>query len=532
MKQTGADHYDAIVIGGGHNGLTAAAYLAKARMKVLVAERRQVLGGAAATEPVFPGFNVNTGCWDAGMFLPEIVRDLALKQYGLGFLESPALVHVLQPGGGGLTIWRDQKRTQEEIAALSTEDAHRYPEFIQHVTRLAGVLRPVLTLSPPPLHDYRPGDLLSWLPAAIGLKRLGAQEMMELIRVLPMSVSDWLDEWFENSLLKAALGASATLGSMQGPKASGTAFMLLYQAMGANGSGIRSTKFIQAGSGAISESLASAARHYGAEICTGLSVRKILLENNRAVGVELQDGTEIRARAVLSSADPRTTFFDLVGAPHLDVRLVREVKNIKFHGSLARLNLALSDLPELPGISSSNLERYSGHILICPDLEYMERAYDDAKYGSISERPCLDMAIPTILDASLAPAGQHLLSINMQYAPYRLKLGSWDEQREKLGCIVDETLAEWIPGIDAHILDRQLLTPLDLEREYGLPEGSIFHGQMSLDQLVFMRPVAGSNGSRTAIEDLYLCGAGAHPGGGLTGAPGYNAARQVIHALK
>ncbi len=532
MRQTGAEHYDAIVIGGGHNGLTAAAYLAKAGLKVLVIERRQVLGGAAATEPVFPGFKVNTGCWDAGMFLPEIVRDLSLKQYGLGFLASPALIHVLNPTGGGLTLWRDVSRTQEEIAILSREDASKYPKFIQLVTRLAGVLRPILTLSPPPLPDYRPGDLLSWLPTAIDLRRLGAQDMMELIRVLPMSVSDWLDEWFESPLLKAALGAGATLGSMLGPKASGTIFMMLYQALGAGGSGVRSSIFIQGGSGALSEALASTARHSGAEICTGLSVRKILLEENRAAGVELHDGTEIRARVVLSSTDPRTTFFDLVGTQHLEVRLVREVKNIKFRGSLARLNLALSDLPPLPGVSSGDLECYSGHILICPDLEYLERAYDDAKYGDISERPCLNMTIPTIMDASLAPIGQHLLSINIQYAPYRLKAGDWEEQREVLGKRVEETLMKWIPGIDEYIVDRQLLTPLDLEREYGLPEGSIYHGQMGLDQLAFMRPVAGSDGSRTAIENLYLCGAGTHPGGGLTGAPGYNAARQVIQALK
>ena len=532
MKRTGVDHYDAIVIGGGHNGLTAAAYLAKAGLKVLVAERRQVLGGAAATEPVFPGFKVNTGSWEAGMFLPEIVRDLALEKNGLGFLESPALVHVFRPGGGGLTLWRDIKRTQEEIATLSREDARKYPEFVQQVTRLVGILRPVLTLSPPPLHDFRTADLLPWLPAALGLKRLGGREMMELIRILPMSASDWLDEWFESPLLKAALGAVSTLGSMQGPKASGTAFLLLYQALGANGVGTRANKFIQAGSGALSEALASAARHAGAEICTGMSVRKILLEQDRVVGVALQDGTEIRARVVLSSADPRTTFFDLIGARNLEVRLVREVKNIKFRGSLARLNVALSDLPAMAGVSANDRERFSGHILICPDLEYLERAYDDAKYGDISERPCLDMAIPTVLDASLAPPGQHLLSINMQYAPYRLKSGSWDEWREKLAARALDTLEEWIPGIEALILDRQLLTPLDLEREYGLPEGSIFHGQMGLDQLAFMRPVAGSNGSRTALENLYLCGAGAHPGGGLTGAPGYNAARQVINALK
>ncbi len=532
MNPTGAEHYDAIVIGGGHNGLTAAAYLANAGLKVLVIERRPVLGGAAATEPVFPGFKVNTGTWEAGAFLPEIVRDLSLEKNGLGFIESPAVVHALRPGGAGLTLWRDIKRTQEEITSFSSDDARKYPQYVQLVSRLAGILRPALTSAPPALHDYRPGDLISWLPAAIGLKRLGSKDMMELIRILPMSVSDWLDEWFETPLLKAALGAVGTLGSMQGPKASGTAFMLLYHALGAGQAGIRSSKFVQGGSGSLAEALASTARHAGAEICTGLSVREILLQGDRAVGVGLNDGSKIYARAVLSSADPRTTFFDLVRAHNLDVRLVREVKNIKFRGSLTRLNLALSGLPQMVGSSANERERFSGHILICPDLEYLERAYDEAKYGDISEHPCLDMAIPTILDASLAPEGQHLLSINMQYAPYRLKSGDWDGQRERLSNLIEETIAEWMPGIESLILDRQLLTPLDLEREYGLPEGSIFHGQMGLDQLVFMRPVAGSNGSRTAIENLYLCGAGAHPGGGLSGAPGYNAARQVIQALK
>jgi phytoene dehydrogenase-like protein len=528
--------YDAIVIGGGHNGLTAAAYLAKAGLKVLVAERRAVLGGAAATEAVWPGFRVDTGSWDGGLFLPQIVRDLALEEHGLRFIESESLVHVLQPGGRGLTLWRDAQRTARELGATSGENASRYPAFVAQLTRLAGVLRPILTLAPPPLKGDQPGDLLPWLPVALRAKRLGRRDMMELLRVLPMPAWDWLGEWFgergspESEALKAALGAIGTLGSLQGPRASGTAFLMLYYALGAEHGAPRAVRFIRGGAGSLSDALAGAARLHGAEVCPAFPVQRIILEDGRAAGVALEDGRRFTARAVLSSTDPRTTFFGLVGAPHLEVRLVREVKNIRFRGSLARVNLALSGLPQFR-IPAGEIERLGGRILICPDLETLERAYDDAKYGRFSARPCLDMALPTLRDPSLAPPGQHLLLVNVQYAPYHLATGTWDEHRERLGDRVVDILDEWIPGLRELILHRQVLTPLDLEREYGLPEGCIYQGQMGLDQLLFMRPVAGARGSQTAIENLYLCGAGAHPGGGLTGAPGYNAARQVIKDL-
>jgi phytoene dehydrogenase-like protein len=555
MAEPAQARYDAIVIGGGHNGLTAAAYLAKAGFKVLLLERRHLLGGAAATEPLWPElagkpFAVNTGCWDAGLFLPEIGRDLALEQHGLQFLESPALVHSLLPGGQGLTIQpahlpsRDPgqavaERARSQIAALSAKDAASYPAFAQQVAQLAEALRPILTLAPPPLKGFSPGELLSWLPSARWLyRRLAGSAhrrpvLIELLRVLPMSVSDWLDEWFESPALKAALGAPGTFGNLLGPRASGTAFMLLYQALGARGAGPRASRAVRGGAGALSAALAGAARRYGAEICTGLAVRQIWLQDDRAAGVILQDGRRLSARAVLSSADPRSTFFGLVGAPQLDVRLVRQVRHIKFRGSLARLNLALRGLPAFPGVlAGEERERLSGRILICPDLDYLERACDDAKYGSFSRQPCLSIAIPTLLDPDLAPPGYHQLSVDVQYAPYHLKAGDWDSQHARLEQRVLETLEQWLPGIGARVAARQLLTPLDLEREYGLPEGCIYHGQMGLDQLLFMRPVAGESGNRTAVKDLYLCGAGAHPGGGLTGAPGYQAARQVIRALR
>jgi phytoene dehydrogenase-like protein len=531
------DAYDAVVIGAGHNGLVAAAYLARAGLKVLVLERRAIIGGAAATQEIFPGWHANTGAVDAGLFLPEIVADLQLENYGLQFIESPALVFSPCSDGAGLTLWRDPLKAQAEIARFSKADAERYPTFLQQVSRMAAILRLIMTLTPPAIPDYRYAELLPWLRVALQVKRLGDREMMAFLRILPMPVKDFLDEWFESPQLKAALGMSAVSGSLQGPHASGTAFMFLYQAVNAGQAGFRSSRFVRGGAGRLSHALAAAAQKYGAEICTGLGADKVILEDGRAVAVLLDDGRQVTARAIVSSANPRHTFFDLIGASHLPVRFVREVKDIKFRGSTARLNLALSALPRFDNQAMRSIDpdqnaSLSGHILICPDLEALERAYDDAKYGRVSERPCLDLVIPSLLDDSLAPAGQHLISIDVRYAPYHLQAGPWEDQGEVLYEQVIGVLEAYAPGIRGLILQRQVLTPLDLERQYGLPEGSIYHGQMGLDQLLFMRPVAGYGQYSTPLENLFLCGAGAHPGGGLTGAPGYNAARQILKHLK
>jgi phytoene dehydrogenase-like protein len=541
--------YDAVIIGAGHNGLVAAAYLARAGKKVLVLERREIIGGAAATEEIFPGrseaagrpeaagWHANTGAVDAGLFLPEIVSDLRLENYGLQFIESPALAFSPCLGAPGLTLWRDPLKAQAEIAQFSKADAEKYPAFLGQVSQMAGILRLIMTLTPPSLPHYRYGELPPWLKVALQVKRLGKHEMMAFMRILPMPVKDYLDEWFENRQLKAALGMAAVTGSLQGPHASGTAFMFLYQAINAGQAGWRASRFVRGGVGQLSGALAKAAQQYGAEICTGLGADKIVLEDGRALAVLLEDGRQVKAGAIVSSANPRHTFFDLVGAPHLPVRFVREVKNIKFRGSTARLNLALSALPRFddqrPGASDTGRNAaLGGHILICPDLESLERAYDDAKYGRISEQPCLDLVIPTLLDDSLAPAGGHLMSIDVRYAPYHLRVGSWEDERGALYERVIRILEVYAPGIRDLVLHHQVLTPLDLERQYGLPEGSIYHGQMGLDQLLFMRPVAGYGQYSTPVEGLFLCGAGAHPGGGLTGAPGYNAARQILKQLK
>ena len=535
MNQTpDRDSYDAILIGAGHNGLVAAAYLAKAGFKVLVLERRPLLGGAAASEELIPGFRADSGGYDAGLFLPEIAADLSLDRHGLEFLEGPALVFAPQPGGEALTLWRDLARTQAEIARFSPDDAVKYPAFVRQVGRLAGILDGMRRLTPPTLPDYRVSELLPWLRTALQLRRLGDREMMDFMRVLPMPAAEYLDEWFENPALKGILGSAGVTGSLQGPRSSGTALMLLYQAMGAAGEP-RASRFVRGGMGRLSEALAEAARERGAEICAGVGVSRVLLDGESASGVLLDTGERVLARAVISNANPRHTFFDLVGAQHLEVRFVREVKNVKYRGCTARVTLALSGLPQFIGLDhgpGNSAEQLSGHVLICPDLDYLERAYDDAKYGRFSQAPYLDATLPTVLDPSLAPPGGHLMQVNVQFAPYHLVEGDWDGQREALGERVITTLERNAPGLRDLIIGCHVQTPLDLERRFGLPEGDIFHGQMGLDQLLVMRPVPGFARYQTPVGRLFLCGAGSHPGGGISGAPGYNAAREVSRFLR
>jgi phytoene dehydrogenase-like protein len=531
-KTISAPRYDAAIIGAGHNGLVAAAYLAKAGLKVIVLERRAILGGVAATEEVFPGYHFNTGSDDAGLFLPEILAELGIGSSELEFNLPPTIVHSLLPGDDGLTLWRDPARTVEEIARCSPRDAENFPRFISSVDRFASILREILTLAPPPLPKFTLAEVMAWLPVGLQVKRLGDAELRQFLRILPMPVKDFLDEWFENSALKAALGFAGVMGSFQGPLASGTTFQFLYHAIGAGESGFRSSRFVRGGTGALSSALAAAARKLGAEIRTSCPVNAINLDGDRrATGVSLANGERISCRAVLSNADPRTTFLELVGAPNLPLRFVREVVNIKYRGSTARINLALKGLPDFKGISGST-DPLTGHILICPDLIYLERAYDAAKYGAISPLPALEFVIPTLLDPSVAPPGSHILSIDVRYAPYRLREGDWDAQRERLADRVVDLIAQYSPDLPGLIAHRKVLTPLDYERDYGLPEGSIYHGQMGLDQLLFMRPVGGSHGSPTPVSGLYLCGSGAHPGGGVTGAPGFNAARQLLRDIR
>ena len=524
---------DAIVIGAGHNGLVTTALLAKAGFKTLVLEQRDVLGGAAATEEIFPGYKINSGADDAGLFRDEIVAELDLAAHGLAFHESEAAVFAPQPDGSALTLWRDEARSAVEIGQFSQRDAERYPDFVAQMNRMARALSGMLLLTPPDLMQRKLSDGTAWGQFGLQLRRMGGKEMMEFMRILPLPVSEYLNEWFESDALKGALAAPALLGNQLGPYGSGTTFMLLYQ----HANGFMRRRAVAGGMGQLSAALAAAAQGYGAEIRLATAVDHILLEDDQATGVVLADGSEIRARILVSNADPRRAFFGLVGPTNLEPRIMRQVRNIIYRSVTAKINLALSGLPQFKGRTETS--QTGGRIRISPSLAYLERAYDAAKYGNFSPNPLLDMTIPTLLDPGLAPDGKHILSITMQYAPYRLQSADgkmqdagWDDQRERLGDVVLDTLSQYAPDLKSLILDRQILTPLDWEQTYGLTEGSIHHGQMSLDQLLIMRPVSGWSRYRTPLENLFLCGAGTHPGGGVTGAPGYNAAREVIKALK
>jgi phytoene dehydrogenase-like protein len=373
---------------------------------------------------------------------------------------------------------------------------------------------------------------MPWLQVALKVRNMGEREMMDLLRILPMTAKEFLDEWFKGDLLKGVLAAPGIFGGMPGPQAAGTAFLLLYHHLGRSSGGPMSSQFVSGGIGRLSESLASAARSYGAEIMTGTAVSKITLDefHETVTGVVLADGRQISANGVVSNADPRRTYFDLVGGEFFPPKIVRSVRNIRYRGMTAKVNLALDGLPTFRDVDSE--QQIEGHIFIGPSLDYLERAWDDAKYGRISNQPFLDVVIPSLLDGSLAPTGKHVMSITMLYAPYHLRPTNWEGERERLGDKIVATLAQYAPDLPELIRHCQVITPLDWEQEYGLTEGSIFHGQMGLDQMLFMRPFPGYAQYQTSIKKLFLCGAGTHPGGGVTGAPGYNAAKEVKREIR
>ncbi len=522
--------YDVVVIGGGHNGLVTAAYLAGAGRRVLVVEARNILGGAAATEEIFPGYRIDTGASHVGLFRAEILRELGLREHGLEIIDSPMAALSLTEGDV-LRLWRDPEAARQEIERYSSTDAARYDDFLAWVEDQASILLGAQDQVPPDLASEGflgtlPG-LAPWSRLALRLRRRGRRAVSEFLRTIPISAEQLLDEWFENPVLKGMLAASGVEGTMQGPKASGTGFMLLYQA--ANGFP-PPARYVRGGTGALSAALADAATKRGAEILTGVSVERILVSNYRASGVALSNGQEVRCQAIASGADPRHTLLELVGAPNLELRVMRRVRNIRFRGSTAKINLALDRIPEFNGVQ--DISELTGRILISPSTDYLERAYDDAKFRIWSRAPYLDMSIPTILDDTRAPVGKHVLSATVRYAPYQLEDSDWQSEREAFGDHVVAAIGQYAPDLPKSILHRQVITPLDYEREYGLPEGSIYHGQMALDQLLIMRPIPGYGRYRSPVEGLYFCGAGAHPGGGVTGIPGRNAARVIARDLR
>jgi phytoene dehydrogenase-like protein len=522
-------HYDAILVGGGHNGLVTGAYLARSGKRVLVLERRSMIGGVAATEEIFPAFKCSTGAHLAGSFCREISVELELQKHGLKFLSPDPLVFAPQIDGKSLLIPPDTAKIVEEIARFSRADAEKFPSFCSLTNKLAGFLR-VLNGLPLP-NGTSPGsfNLLDLVKIGVKFHRLGRKEMYEFLRILPMSIADLLGEWFENETLKAAIAASAILNSFVGPRAQGTAYVLLHYLSRQTNSPFRSTGFLAGGINQLPQALARAARQHGAEIRTDAEVAHIITKDGAAKGVVLQNGDDISARVVISNADPKRTLLQLVEPTYLDPHFLLQVKNIRARGTVAKMNFALDTLPQFKGAAgAASSAELSGIVHIGPTLEYLERAADDAKYGRFSKHPFLELTIPSLVDPSLAPAGKHVMSVWMQSAPYHLKEGNWNDQRQALGEGVTDILESYAPGFKNSILHRQVLTPMDLEQTFGVTGGHLDHAELALDQIFFMRPVPGWAGYSTPIDNLYLCGSGTHPGGGISGLPGYYAAKRIL----
>src|SRR5579862_1296479 len=520
--------YDAIVIGGGHNGLTNAAYLAKADKKVLVLERRHVLGGAAVTEEVFPGFKFSVCSYVVSLLRPEIIRDLDLPRHGLEILP---LDGTFTPMPNGDYLWRvnDHGKTRREIARHSKLDAEAYEEFGKEMVQMCRFVKPILGMVPPDPSSLDPRGLKKMLFIGRRFQGMTSEDKYNQVQLMTMSAIDFLDQWFETDVLKATMSASGIIGTFLGVRSPGTAYVLLHHYMGEIDGAFRSWGFSRGGTGAISNSIGDAAREAGVEIRKEAIVSRILVKNGTAHGVVLDNGEEIHASIVSSSVDPYLTFQKFLDADkELPADFVEEVKRYKYRGSSGKVNMALDALPDfkcLPGPG----RHLRGAISISPSVEYMERAYDQAKYGEFSSRPYIDMVIPSLTDPSVAPPGKHVLSCFVQYAPYKLKPGlNWDDQKEAFGDAVVNTISEYAPNLKNIIIGRQVQTPLDIERSIGLTEGNIFQGELSLEQLFFLRPVAGWARYKTPIRNLYMCGSATHPGGGIMGAPGRLAALEIL----
>ncbi len=527
---TNSHQYDVIVIGGGHNGLVNAAYLARAGKKVLVLERRHVLGGAAVTEEIIPGFKFSVCSYVVSLLRPEIIRDLDLPRHGLEILP---LDGTFTPMPNGDYLWRinDHGKTVRELRRHSRVDAEAYEEFGKAMLQMCRFVKPILSMVPPDPTTLNPKDLFKLLFLGRRFQDLSGEDKYNQVQLMTMSAIDFLDQWFETDVLKATMSASGIIGTFLGVRSPGTAYVLLHHYMGEIDGAFRAWGFARGGTGAISNAIADAAREAGVEIKTQSAIAQILVKDGKAVGVVTSSGDEYRAAIISSSVDPNLTFLKMLEPKDLSDDFRDEVKRYKYRGSSGKVNLALDALPNftcLPGEGT----HLRGAISISPSVDYMEGAYDDAKYGNYSRRPYIDVVIPSLTDPSLAPPGKHVMSCFVQYAPYKLKEGNWDEKRDAFGDNVIDTIAEYAPNLKDIIVGRQVVTPLDLEREWGLTEGNIFQGELSLEQLFFLRPVPGWAQYRTPIKNLWMCGSATHPGGGIMGAPGRLAALEILKHAK
>ncbi len=530
-----------VIIGAGHNALVAAFYLAKAGLKPLVLEQRDAIGGAATTAEFHPGFRSSVLAHSAGPLLPHIAADMQLSRHGLEMMEPGVRLAAVHPDGRAFGLYTDAQRSVESLRRLSPADAEGYTRLCGALERAASVTAPLLSLTPPAidaLTDNLP-DFWKFLHTGRSFRKLGRKEMFQLLRWPPMAIADFVSEFFENELVRAAIAARAIFGTAAGPWSAGTtATFLLRAAADPHPAGPSAVP--RGGMGALAAAMAAAAREAGAEIRTGAAVAQILAREGAVTGVVLTTGEEIAAKAVVSSADPKRTFLRLVDPVHLDPFFLQQIRNYRSLGNVAKVNLALSALPEFPAISKlqgngTGPSLLIGRLHIGHELDYLERAFDASKYGQISPEPVLEVTVPSLLDPALAPPGKHVMSIYAQFAPYRLREGnSWENggKREELFKSVLKTLAAHAPNLESCIEAQQIITPLDLEQRYGLTGGHIFHGELTLDQLFTMRPTLDAARYRAPIRGLYLCGCGTHPGTGITGASGANAAREILRDIK
>ena len=520
--------YDAIIIGGGHNGLTTAAYLGRAGKKVLVLEKRHVLGGAAVTEEVFPGFKFSVCSYVVSLMKANVIRELKLPRFGLEILPLESTFTPLE--NDYLIRTADSDQTYREIARHSLRDAEAYTRFGPLMSQIGMAVRPILeTIAP---NAIRPSisDLLNTKKLLDHVKSLSSEQFEYLTKLMTMSSADFLDEWFEFEPLKATMSASGIIGTFMGPRSPGSAYVMLHHYMGDIDGAFRSWGFQRGGTGEISMAIARSAEHFGVEIKTETSVNNVIIKNNKAVGVALDNGDEYHSDIVISGLDPKQSFLKLVNENDLPDEFVKDIKNFRIRGSSGKVNLALDGLPNFTCLPGDG-HHLRGAISISPSYDHLENAYDDAKYGNFSKKPFMDIILPSVLDPEMAPPGKHVMSCFVQYAPYKVNGGWDDKKREAFGDAVIDTLAQYAPNIKDIILHRQVLTPLDLESTFGLTEGNIFHGELTIQQLFSLRPAVRWADYTTPIKNYYQCGSGTHPGGGITGSPGEMAAKKILGIL-
>ena len=528
-SRASARKYDAIVIGGGHNGLVNGAYLAKAGLKTLVLERRLFVGGAAITEELHPGFWFTTFSYALSLLRPDIIQDLELTRHGF----MPLLMSsTFAPMENGDYLWlgQDHGENLREIARHSRHDADAYTQYVHDVEMVCQAIKPLLDAPPPDLFSDDPEELLALATLGSRFRRMDKRTLHNTVRLLTGSAADFLDDYFDSDIVKGYLASSAIIGTKVGPRSQGSGLVLLYHIIGEHDGQFGAWAFHKGGNGGFTQVLARAARSFGAEIVLGSPVVDVITKGGRAVGVALEDGTEYHAKTVVSALDPRRTFLELVDPRELPSDLVETIQRFRFQGTSSKVNFALDGLPKYPALGDRG-DMFRGFTNIGPSMDYLERAFDDAKYGWYSQRPYLDCAVQSTIDADMAPPGKHVMSSFVQYTPYKLRESDWDTERQKLGDTVQATLESFFPGFGDLVLHREVVTPLDIERTVGLSEGNIFAGEFLAPQMYFFRPAPGWSQYRTPIDGYYQCGSGTHPGGCVMGAPGKLAAQRILKDL-